>query len=236
MIDWAKLWNSFTFQFIDKGGYKEVLRGLGATVQIAVFGLIIGIIVGMFIAIIKVMPKYNFFAKILDKFAVVYVAIFRGTPMVVQLLVGHYFLRPLIGWTCDPLIEAIVIFGLNSGAYVSEIMRGGIQSIDVGQLEAGRAVGLTFWTAMFRIVIPQAIKNIIPTLGNEFITLVKETSVASFVTVLDLYRAFEQIGYASYSFLIPYLVLALIYIVLIVIITIGVKLIERRLKKNERKN
>ena len=234
MINWSKEWDGFIEQFISYGGYKEVLKGLLATVEIAVFGLIIGIIVGMVIAIIKVMPKYNFFARLLDKITAVYVALFRGTPIVVQLLVGHYFLRPLIGWTCEPIIEAIVIFGMNSGAYVSEIMRGGINSVDKGQLEAGRAVGLTFGVSMLRIVIPQAIKNIIPTLGNEFITLVKETSVASFVTVLDLYRAFEHIGYAMYSFFIPYLVLALVYIVLIVIITIAVKIVEGRMKKNER--
>ncbi len=234
MVNWSKEWSGFVEQFITYGAYKEVLRGLSVTLQIAVFGLIIGILVGTILAIVKVMPKYSVTAKILDRIATVYVAIFRGTPIVVQLLVGHYFLRPLIGWTCEPLVEAIVIFGLNSGAYVSEIMRGGINSVDKGQLEAGRAVGLTFWVAMFKIVIPQAVKNIIPTLGNEFITLVKETSVASFVTVVDLYRAFEHIGVAMYSFFIPYIVLAFIYIVLIVLITIGVRLIERRLKRSER--
>ena len=227
-------WEEFYKQFITYGGYKTVLKGLSATLQIAVFGLIIGIIIGTLIAIIKVMPKYNIFAKILDKIAVVYVAFFRGTPMVVQLLVGHYILLPLLGVRIDVLIEAIVIFGLNSGAYVSEIMRGGINSVDKGQMEAGRALGLTFWTSMFRIVIPQAIKNILPTLGNEFIVLIKETSVVSFITVTDLYRAFSAIGGAMYSYVIPYLMLALVYIVLIVIITIGVRLLERRFKKNER--
>ena len=210
------------------------MRGLLATLEIAVFGLIIGIIIGTIIAVIKVVPKTNIFVKILDKISTFYVAIFRGTPIMVQLLVGHYFLRPLIGWTCEPIVEAIVIFGLNSGAYVSEIMRSGINSVDKGQLEAGRAVGLTFTVAMIKIVIPQAVKNIIPTLGNEFISLVKETSVASFVTVVDLYRSFQYIGAAMYSYFIPYLVLALVYIVIIVIITIIVRLIERRLKKNER--
>ncbi len=234
MINWSEEWSGFVKQFITYGGYKEVLRGLLATLEIAVFGLLIGIIVGMIIAVIKVVPKTNIFVKILDKISTFYVAIFRGTPIMVQLLVGHYFLRPLIGWTCEPIVEAIVIFGLNSGAYVSEIMRSGINSVDKGQLEAGRAVGLTFTVAMIKIVIPQAVKNIIPTLGNEFISLVKETSVASFVTVVDLYRAFQYIGAAMYSYFIPYLVLAFVYIIIIVIITIIVRLIERRLKKNER--
>lgn len=227
-------WDSFVEQFFQKGGYKTVLNGLSATIQIAVFGLIIGILVGTLIAIVKVMPKNGIISKILDKICVFYVALFRGTPMVVQLLVSHYVLLPLMGIIIEPLIEAIIVFGLNSGAYVSEIMRGGIQSVDIGQMEAGRAMGLTFSTTMIRIVIPQAIKNILPTLGNEFITLVKETSVASFVTVIDLYSAFNLIGGAMYSYLLPYIVLALIYILLVVLITIGVKLMERRLKRNER--
>ena len=227
-------WDLFVEQIIDKGGYKKVLEGLSVTVQIAIFGLIIGILVGTVIAIVKVMPKTNFFTKLLDKICVVYVAIFRGTPMVVQLLVSHYVLLPLMGIVIDPLIEAITVFGLNSGAYVSEIMRGGIESVDKGQLEAGRALGLTFGTAMIKIVIPQAIKNILPTLGNEFITLIKETSVASFVTVIDLYSAFSLIGGAMYSYLLPYIVLALIYVLLVVIITILVRLLERRLKRSER--
>ena len=129
---------------------------------------------------------------------------------------------------------AVIVFGMNSGAYVSEIMRGGIQSVDQGQLEAGRALGLSYPTAMFRIVIPQAVKNIIPTLGNEFIVLVKETSVTSFITVVDLTKAFRGIASANYEYIIPYLFLAAIYLVIVIIITIGIKFIERRLAKSDR--
>lgn len=228
-------WDKFVEQFITKGGYKIVLNGLLATVEIAVFGLLIGIVLGMLIAIVKVMPKYKLMPRILDKICVVYVAFFRGTPMVVQLLLAHFILLPLIGITIAPVIEAIIVFGLNSAAYVSEIMRGGINSVDKGQMEAGRAVGLGFWTTMFKVVVPQAIKNIVPTLGNEFISLVKETSVVSFIAVVDLYRAFQGIGGAMYSYIIPYLVLALVYILIVVIITIGIKLIEKGFSKNERK-
>ena len=127
-----------------------------------------------------------------------------------------------------------LIFGLNSGAYVSEIMRAGIQSVDGGQLEAGRAVGLPYWTAMAKIVIPQSIKNILPTLGNEFIVLIKETSVVSFIAVTDITKAFRSIGDANYEYVIPYIMLALVYLVLVMIITLGIKIMERRLKRNER--
>jgi len=227
-------WEKFVKQFITLGGYKRVLDGLLATIEIAVFGLIIGIIIGTLIGIIKVMPKNNIFVKIIDKIFTVYVAFFRGTPMVVQLLLGHFIVLPLMKINVDAVIEAIVIFGMNSGAYVSEIMRGGINSVDKGQLEAGRAVGLGYWTAMFKIVIPQSIKNILPTLGNEFISLIKETSVVSFIAVTDLTRAFRQLGDATYSYLVPYLMLAAIYLVLVLLISWGVKAMERRFKKNER--
>ena len=227
-------WNNFYAQFILKGGYKTALQGLLATVEIAVAGLVIGIILGTLIALVKVMPKYKVFPRILSGVCDVYVGFFRGTPMVVQLLLGYYVLLPALGIASDALMVAIIIFGLNSGAYVSEIMRAGIQSVDGGQLEAGRAVGLPYWTAMAKIVIPQSIKNILPTLGNEFIVLIKETSVVSFIAVTDITKAFRAIGDANYEYVIPYVMLALIYLVLVLLITLGIKLMERRLKRNER--
>ncbi len=227
-------WDVFYRQFITKGGYKTALSGLLATVEIAVFGLIIGVVLGTLIALVKVMPKSNPVAKAVNAVCDVYVGFFRGTPMVVQLLLGYYVLLPAIGLVSNGIAVAIVIFGLNSGAYVSEIMRAGIQSVDPGQLEAGRAVGLPFWTAMIKIVIPQSVKNILPTLGNEFIVLIKETSVVSFIAVTDLTKAFRAIGDANYEYIIPYLMLALVYLVLVIIITAGIKAMERRLKRNER--
>ena len=227
-------WNVFYNQFITKGGYKTALSGLLATVEIAVFGLIIGVVLGTLIALVRVMPKSNPVAKFLDGVCSVYVGFFRGTPMVVQLLVGYWVLLPALGITVDALVVAILIFGLNSGAYVSEIMRAGIQSVDGGQLEAGRAVGLPFWTAMLKIVIPQSIKNVLPTLGNEFIVLIKETSVVSFIAVTDITKAFRSIGDATYEYIIPYLILALVYLILVMGISAGVKAMERRMAKNER--
>lgn len=220
--------------FIDNGGYKEVLTGLENTLKIAVIGLIIGIVIGTLIATVRVLPKYNVLPKILNGICTFYVAFFRGTPMVVQLLLSYYVALPLMEINLPSVTVAIIVFGLNSGAYISEIMRGGILSVDPGQMEGGRAVGLSFSKTMLSIIIPQAVKNILPTLGNEFITLIKETSVVSFVGALDLYVAFNRIGSNSYEFMVPYLVMAIIYIVLVLFISGLVKLLERSLRKSDR--
>ena len=222
--------------FIDYGGYIKVVTGLKNTVMIAIAGLIVGIIIGTLIATVRVIPKYKTFPKILNAICSFYVGLFRGTPIVVQLLVGYYVLLPLLGIHMTGVQVSMLIFGLNSGAYISEIMRSGIQSVDSGQMEAGRAMGLSFGTTMMKIVIPQAVKNILPTLGNEFISLIKETSVVSFVGALDLYVAFNYIGSNSYEFMVPYLVMAIIYILLVLIISLGIKLMERSLKKSDRRN
>lgn len=227
-------WQLFYSKFIKANGYRVVLSGLVATAEIAVFGLLIGILIGTLIAVIKVMPKYNRLPRILSAVCDVYVGFFRGTPMVVQLLIGWFVILPAFNLPLDSVVVAILVFGLNSGAYISEIMRGGINSVDPGQLEAARAVGLPYRTSMLRVVVPQAVKNILPTLGNEFITLIKETSVVSFIAVVDVTKAFRQIGDSNYSYIIPYLMLALTYLILVIGISQLVKLMERRLAKNER--
>ena len=213
---------------------SDILTGLQNTVKIAVLGLIIGIIIGTLIAAVRVMPKYKRLPRVLNAICGVYVGFFRGTPMVVQLLLFYYVALPLLDIHAPSVAVAITVFGMNSGAYISEIMRGGIMSVDPGQMKGGRSVGLSFGTTMMKIVIPQAVKNIIPTLGNEFITLVKETSVVSFVGATDLYVAFRKIGTSTYEFMVPYLVMALIYIVLVLLITALIKLVERRLRKSDR--
>ena len=227
-------WQLFYNKFIRANGYRVVLRGLVATLEIAVFGLLIGIVIGTLIAIVKVMPNYKRLPRILSAVCDVYVGFFRGTPMVVQLLIGWFVILPAFHVNLDNVAVAIIVFGLNSGAYISEIMRGGIQSVDPGQLEAARAVGLRYAPAMLRVVVPQAVKNILPTLGNEFITLIKETSVVSFIAVVDVTKAFRQIGDSNYSYIIPYLMLALVYLVLVIGISRLVKLMERRFARNER--
>ncbi len=233
-INWEAKWQAFVRAFVDNNGHERVTEGLLNTVEIAVIGLAIGIVIGTLIAVVKTMPKYKIVPRILDQISTVYVGFFRGTPIVVQLLLGYYVLLPLMGIKIPSLAVCIAIFGMNSGAYVSEIMRGGLQSVEVGQLEAGRALGLSYATTMGKVVIPQAIKNILPTIGNEFIALIKDTSVVSFVGALDLYTAFSYIGSNNYEFMVPYLVMAAFYLVMIICITVFIRLIERRLAKSDR--
>ena len=218
MNNFSQRIDKFIEVFIAQNGYTRVVEGLQNTLLIAVTGLIVGIVIGTIIATVRVIPKYRRLPRVLNGICSFYVALFRGTPMVVQLLVGYYVILPIIGVNMNGVQISMIVFGLNSGAYISEIMRSGIQSVDIGQMEAGRAVGLSFGTSMTKIVIPQAVKNILPTLGNEFITLVKETSVVSFVAASDLYVAFNYIGSNSYDFMVPYLVMAAIYIVLVLVI------------------
>ncbi len=222
--------------FIEQNGYLKVVEGLKNTILIAILGLIIGIAIGTIIATIRVIPKYKVLPRVLNGICSFYVGLFRGTPIVVQLLVFYYVMLPILGIRMSGVDVSIIVFGLNSGAYISEIMRSGILSVDNGQMEAGRAVGLSFGTTMVKIVIPQAVKNILPTLGNEFIALIKETSVVSFVGAADLYVAFNYIGSNSYEFMVPYLVMAMIYIVLVLIISAGIKVLERSLRKSDKRH
>ena len=192
-------WEIFWRQFYELGGYENFLIGLKNTAYIAVFGLLIGMVLGCLFATFKLLPGKGFFIRFLGIFTDVYVTIFRGTPILVQLLLIHFVVFPSIGFNIDPVHEAVFAFGLNSAAYVSEIIRGGILSVDIGQTEAGRALGLNYSKTMLKIVLPQAIKNVIPTLGNEFIALLKETSVVSLVLskLLQYYEGF----YSFFPFL-----------------------------------
>ncbi len=228
--------NKFLEILIDYKGYVKVIEGLENTLKIAILGLVIGIVIGTLIATVRVIPKYKTLPRVLNSICTFYVGFFRGTPMVVQLLLFYYVALPLMGINLPSVSVAIAVFGLNSGAYISEIMRSGIQSVDYGQTEGGRSVGLSFATTMMKIVIPQAVKNILPTLGNEFIVLIKETSIVSFIGAADLYVAFNYIGSNSYEFMVPYLAMAIIYIVIVCIITLLIKFMERSLKKSDRRN
>ena len=234
-MNFAGKFEVFWELFIERGAWKRVLGvGLVNTLLIAVIGLVIGIVLGTLISAVKVMPKYKVLPRVLDKICTVYVGFFRGTPLVVQLLITYYVLWPLLGVNISSLNTSIIVFGLNSAAYVSEIMRGGILSVDSGQMEAGRALGLSYGTTMLRIVIPQAIKNILPTLGNEFIALIKDTSVVSFVAAVDLTKTFTEIGNVRYEYFMPYLAMAVVYIILVLLISWGIKIMERSLRKSDR--
>lgn len=166
-------WDRFVKAFVTNGGCKTVTSGLAATLEIAFFGFLIGLIIGLVIASVKVAGEQNKVAKGISRVGDVYVIFFRGTPIIVQLLLTYYVLFPLIGIKINKLIVAILTFGMNSGAYVSEIMRGGILSVDKGQGEAGRSLGLGYFKTMTKIVLPQAFKNMLPSLGNEIIALVR---------------------------------------------------------------
>ena len=229
-------WELFINKFITYKGYQVVVDGLVTTMRIAVVGLLIGILIGTLIAVVKLIPKYRVLPRVLSAICDVYVAFFRGTPMVVQLLIGWFVLLPALDLQLDNITVASVVFGMNSGAYVAEIMRSGIQAVDPGQLEAARALGLGYWVSMLKVVIPQGIKNILPTLGNEFITLVKDTSIVSFIAVVDVTKAFRQIGDSNYSYVIPYLFLALVYLVIVLIITLLIHLMEKWLHRSDRKS
>ena len=223
-------WNVFWETLPSYG--QDVVQGLLNTLQIAGFGFLLGLVIGALLALAKLLPPYRMWQRVLSRLADAYIALFRGTPIVAQLLIGWYFLKPLLG--LDALTaetSCIIIFGLNSGAYVAEIMRGGILSVPKGQLEAGRALGLSYAGTMGRVILPQAFRNTLPTLGNELISLVKETSVVSFVGALDLYNAVTKVGSEHYEFMIPYLFLAVIYLVLILVITALLKLLEKQLRK-----
>ena len=233
-FNFPKKFQIFYNHFVVNAGYERLVEGMKNTFIIAVAGLVIGILIGTLIAVFRVMPPTNRFVKYVQKFCSIYVAFFRGTPIVVQLLLGYFILFPLMQMKITPVMACVWVFGLNSGAYISEIMRSGIQSVDSGQLEAARAVGMPFSVSMIKVVVPQATKNILPTLGNEFIALIKETAVVGYVGAVDITVAFQYIGTNSYEFMIPYLVMALIYIIIVAVIAGLLKLMERGFAKSER--
>ncbi len=220
--------------FITYKGYKDYFLGLKNTAIIAVFGLVIGFIIGCIIATVKIIPRKNIGLKITEKLCDTYIALFRGTPMTVQLLLLHFAVFPMIGLDISAVAEGVLIFGMNSGAYMAEILRSGINAVDNGQMEASRSLGLGFVPSMIRIILPQAIKNILPTLGNEFISLIKETSVVNFIAVMDVTRSLQAIAETSFEYFIPYIVLAITYLVIVLFITWLIKLMERRLARSER--
>lgn len=210
----------------------SLLNGLKNTIIIALVAFLIGLVLGCLIAIVRIVPKKdNLVLKILDKVCGIYVTIIRGTPVVVQLLLMYFGI--LASTNLNALTIAIMVFGLNSSAYMSEIIRSGILSVDKGQMEAGRTLGLSYFKTMKAIILPQAIKNTVPTILNELIALLKETSVAGYITVIDVTMAVQRIVSNEYEALAPYIVLAIIYLVIVGVLTIIVRMIERRLRHSD---
>ena len=219
--------------------WPQFLNGTKNTLIMALTGTVAGFVIGLLIAIVRTVPVANndtrfkkIFFKSINALLCAYIEIIRGTPMLVQALIIHYSLFVKMGM--PSLLSAIIIISFNTGAYMAEILRGGINAVDIGQMEASRSLGFGFAETMFRIILPQAIKNILPTLGNEFIALLKETSIVSFIAVMDVTKALKSIAESTYEYFVPYIVLALVYLSLVLLITWLIKILERRLAKSDR--
>lgn len=214
-----------TFVYDDR--YKYILEGLGNTLIIAFFAVIIGVILGIIVSLVRNNYEVNDKGKISNFIANSYVTIIRGTPVILQLMIIYYVIFK--SSDVNILIVGILAFGINSGAYVSEIIRSGINAIDKGQLEAGLALGLSYAKVMRLVIMPQAIKNILPALGNEFITLLKETSVGAYIGILELTKASDIIASRTYDYFFPLIVIALIYLALTYFLSKLVNLLERKI-------
>ncbi len=239
----VSLKDDFVLNFVDEGRWKWLVEGLGHTLLITLVALLIGLVIGIVIAAVRSTYDKNresmemhksigyYVLKFFNGVCHVYLTVIRGTPVVVQLLIMYFI---IFASSRNSLMVAMIAFGINSGAYVAEILRGGIMSIDNGQFEAGRSLGFNYAQTMVYIIIPQVFKNVLPTLCNEFIVLLKETSVAGYVGIVDLTKAGDLIRGRTFSAFMPLIAVALIYLVMVVILTALVGVLERRLRKNER--
>ena len=237
---WESLKMGFYQTFILEDNYQYFVKGLGTTLTVTVFALVIGVIIGVLVAIIRSAHdqqperKKGLLLKILNGICKVYLTVIRGTPMMVQLLIMWFVVWASARSTDSNMMKcAILAFGINSGAYVAEIFRSGIMSIDKGQMEAGRSVGLTYASTMRYIIIPQAFKNVLPALGNELITLVKETSVVTVIGLRDLTKGAMIVQSKTYQALIPYFAIAAIYLVIVMFLTWVMGKLERRLRQSD---
>ena len=221
----------FTQNFIETQRYMYLVRGLGYTLIITAFALIIGVIVGFLVAIIRSTHDKHGGLNFLNALCKIYLTVWRGTPTVVQLMIMYYIVLATVN---NKILVAVIAFGLNSAAYVAEIVRSGIMSVDEGQFEAGRSLGLNYSQTMRLIILPQAFKNVLPALGNEMITLLKETSVGGYIGTMDLTKGADIIRSQTYEPLMPLLGCAAIYLILVMILTAGLHKLEGRLRSSER--
>ncbi len=231
-MNWFDNWTDTLYNtFIEADRYKVLVDGLYKTIIITVGALIIGVIIGTIVAIAKVAAANNKKLKLLDTICNIYLTIIRGTPVVVQLLISFFI---IFANAKDGTWVAIITFGINSGAYVAEVIRSGIMAIDRGQTEAGRSLGLSGAQTMISIILPQAFKNILPAIGNEMIALLKETSVAGYVAVVELTKAGNQIKNTTYDQINPILLVAIVYLIMVMTMTKLLSILERRLRNSER--
>ena len=241
MAEWFQSFQAdFYLNFIAKDRWKLLLNGLGATLEITLVACLIGIAIGTVVAIIRSTWDKNqetiskgvgrTLFSLLNKLAKLYLTVIRGTPVVIQLMLAYYV---IFASSRNSMLVAMLSFGLNSGAYVAEIIRSGIMSIDNGQFEAGRSLGFNYVQTMRYIIIPQALKNVLPALANEFIVLIKETSVAGYVAIKDLTKAGDTIRGVTYSAFLPLIAVALIYLVMVIFFSWLVGKLERRLRNSD---
>ena len=229
---WQEVKDDFYLCFIKPSGDgtprgKYLIDGLVVTLQVALAAILLGLFIGFLVSIIRAShDKYGYF-PLLNAVSKVYLTIIRGTPMVVQLLITYYIILRSVE---SKALIAILAFGINSGAYQAEILRAGITSIDPGQMEAGRALGLSYWRTMIRIILPQAVRNVLPALGNEFIVLMKDTSIVGYIALVDLAKGGDIIRSQTYSVYLPYLTVAVIYLVLVMTFTWLLGKLERHLR------
>ena len=224
---YKNIFESFYQTVIYDNRYKFILEGLFHTILIAFFAVIIGVLIGIIISIIRNKYEQTGKLKILNTLAKSYVNIIRGTPVVLQLMIIYYVVFKSVD--VSTILVGVLAFGINSGAYVSEIIRSGINSIPKGQSEAGYSLGLKYGQVMRYIILPQAIKNILPALGNEFITLLKETSVGAYIGIVELTKASDIIASRTYDYFFPLLLIALIYLIMTVGLSKLVNILERKL-------
>ena len=217
--------------FVDDSRWQYVLTGLGNTLIITLFAILIGVVLGALIAIVRTIHDQNGKLKILNFICKIYLTVIRGTPAMIQLLIIYYVIFASV--TIDKIIVAVVAFGLNSAAYVAEVVRSGINSVDNGQFEAGRSLGLTYKQTMWSIILPQAFRNMLPALCNEFISLLKETAISGYIGLNDLTKGGDIIRSQTFEAFIPLIAVALIYLAIVMLLTFAVNKLERKLKNNE---
>lgn len=222
----------FIQNFIEDNRWQYLLTGLGNTLLITFIAALLGIVLGFLIAIIRSSHDKTGKLKFLNAICQIYLTIIRGTPVMIQLLIMFYVVFAVPG--ISKVFVAIITFGLNSGAYVAEIVRSGIMSIDSGQFEAGRSLGFSYPRTLWYIIMPQAFKNVLPALANEFIVLLKETSICGYIGLTDLTRGGDYIRSRTYEAFLPLIVVALIYLLMVMLLSSLVSKLERRLRNNER--
>lgn len=223
--------DSFYRNFIEEDRWKYLWRGLGVTLTVTIFAVLIGVVLGFLIAIVRSTHDKTGRLRFLNFLCNIYITVIRGTPVVIQLMIIYFVVFGSV--SINKVLVAIIAFGMNSGAYVAEIVRSGIMAVDNGQFEAGRSLGFNYSQTMKLIILPQAIKNILPALANEFIVLLKETSVAGYIALEDLTKGGDIIRSRTFDAFFPLIAVALIYLVLVMLLTKLVSYFERRLRNSD---